>query len=151
VDPVPDPLLSRKSGSAWNRTRDLGICSQKLWPLDHRGGHFRRQYFLIFPSIPTSLNIFLSWYTLLTLITDAEVSSEKLIHVYYITLHHIPKYHNVYNKRHANLKSLSYSLFSSTFEEDRNVEVCVITRQVQRQTCTATLSMQWHCIRQSYM
>jgi hypothetical protein len=33
VDPVPDPLLLRKSGSAGNRTRDLCICSQKLWPL----------------------------------------------------------------------------------------------------------------------
>jgi hypothetical protein len=30
VDPVPDPQLVRKSGSAGNRTRDL-------WPLDHRG------------------------------------------------------------------------------------------------------------------
>jgi hypothetical protein len=35
VDPVPDPLLLRKSGSAGNRTRDLCICSQKL---DHSGG-----------------------------------------------------------------------------------------------------------------
>jgi len=34
VDPVPDPLLLRKSGSAGDRTRDLCICSQKLWPLD---------------------------------------------------------------------------------------------------------------------
>ena len=34
VEPVPDPLLLRKSGSAGNRTRDLCICSQKLWPLD---------------------------------------------------------------------------------------------------------------------
>jgi hypothetical protein len=38
VDPVTDPLLLRKSGSGGNRTRDLWICSQKLWPLDHRGG-----------------------------------------------------------------------------------------------------------------
>jgi hypothetical protein len=38
VDPVPDPLLLRKSGSDGNRTRDLCSCSQKLWPLDHRGG-----------------------------------------------------------------------------------------------------------------
>jgi hypothetical protein len=38
VDPVPDPLLLRKSGSDGNRTRDLCICSQELWPLDHRGG-----------------------------------------------------------------------------------------------------------------
>jgi hypothetical protein len=30
VDPVPDPLLLRKSGSAGNRTRDLWICSQEL-------------------------------------------------------------------------------------------------------------------------
>jgi hypothetical protein len=38
VDAVPDPLLLRKSGNAGNRTRDLWICSQELWPLDHRGG-----------------------------------------------------------------------------------------------------------------
>jgi hypothetical protein len=30
VNPVPDPLLLRKSGIAGNRTRDLWICSQKL-------------------------------------------------------------------------------------------------------------------------
>jgi hypothetical protein len=30
VDPVPDPLLLKKSGSAGNRTRDLMICSQEL-------------------------------------------------------------------------------------------------------------------------
>jgi hypothetical protein len=38
VDPVPDPLLLKNSGSAKNRTRDLWICIQELWPLDHRGG-----------------------------------------------------------------------------------------------------------------
>ena len=38
MDPVPDPLLLRKSGSAGDRTPDLCICSQELWPLDHRGG-----------------------------------------------------------------------------------------------------------------
>jgi hypothetical protein len=37
VDPDPDPLLLRKSGSARNRTRNLWICSQELWPLEHRG------------------------------------------------------------------------------------------------------------------
>jgi hypothetical protein len=36
VNPVPDPLLLRKSGSAVNRTWDIWICSQELWPLDHR-------------------------------------------------------------------------------------------------------------------
>jgi hypothetical protein len=38
VDPVPDPLLLRKSGNAWNRTRYLWVCNQEFWPLDHRGG-----------------------------------------------------------------------------------------------------------------
>jgi len=47
VDPVPDPLLLRKSGSAGDRTRDLCICSQKLWPLDHRGGPFTHIFRLI--------------------------------------------------------------------------------------------------------
>jgi hypothetical protein len=40
VDPVPDPLLLRKYGSARNPTRDLWICSQELWPVDHRGGPY---------------------------------------------------------------------------------------------------------------
>jgi hypothetical protein len=30
VDPVRDSLLLRKSGSAWDRTQDLWICSQKF-------------------------------------------------------------------------------------------------------------------------
>jgi hypothetical protein len=38
VDSVPDPLLLRICGSGGNRTRVLSICSQELWPLDHRGG-----------------------------------------------------------------------------------------------------------------
>jgi hypothetical protein len=37
VDTVPDPLLLRKSGSTGNRTRVLWVCSQEVWPLDHRG------------------------------------------------------------------------------------------------------------------
>jgi hypothetical protein len=38
VDPVPDPLLLRKFRSSGNRKRNLWICSQEPWPLDHRGG-----------------------------------------------------------------------------------------------------------------
>jgi hypothetical protein len=38
VDLVPDPILLSKCGSAGNRT---WICSQELWPLDHRGIHGR--------------------------------------------------------------------------------------------------------------
>jgi hypothetical protein len=40
VDPVPDPLLLRKSLSVGNRTQDLSVSSQEVWPLDHRGGRF---------------------------------------------------------------------------------------------------------------
>jgi hypothetical protein len=36
VDPVPDPLLLRKSGSVGNGTWDLWVCSQELWPWKHR-------------------------------------------------------------------------------------------------------------------
>jgi hypothetical protein len=38
VDPIRDPQLRRKLGSAGNRTQDLWLSSQKLWPLDHKGG-----------------------------------------------------------------------------------------------------------------
>jgi hypothetical protein len=57
VDPVPEPLLLRSS--AGNRTRVLWICSQELWPLDHRGGrwsyyplennYITQRYFLPYP------------------------------------------------------------------------------------------------------
>jgi hypothetical protein len=49
VDPVPDPPPLRKSGSPGNRTRNLWICSQEPWPLDHRGGLINAQHlFIIF-------------------------------------------------------------------------------------------------------
>jgi hypothetical protein len=38
VDPVPDPLLLRKSRSAGYRTWDLCVSIKELSPLDHRGG-----------------------------------------------------------------------------------------------------------------
>jgi hypothetical protein len=41
VGPVPDPLLPIKSGLRLELNPDLWICSQELWPLDHRGGHNR--------------------------------------------------------------------------------------------------------------
>jgi hypothetical protein len=50
VDPVPDPLLLRKYGRAGYRTRDLCICSQKLWPLDHRGGPNTHKIKTIYPA-----------------------------------------------------------------------------------------------------
>jgi hypothetical protein len=47
VDPVPNPLLF--FGVPGNRTRDPCICSQELWPLEHRGG--RIQYITLFINI----------------------------------------------------------------------------------------------------
>jgi hypothetical protein len=41
VDPVPDPLLLIKSGSAGNRTRAYGSVTRNPWPLDHRSGHIK--------------------------------------------------------------------------------------------------------------
>jgi hypothetical protein len=37
MDHVPDPLLLRKFGGTGNRTRDLWVSNQELWPLDDRG------------------------------------------------------------------------------------------------------------------
>jgi hypothetical protein len=37
VHPVADPLLLREYGSAGNRARDLWICRQEIWSVDHRG------------------------------------------------------------------------------------------------------------------
>jgi len=45
VDPVPDPLLLIKSGSAGDRIRDLCICSQKLATRpQRRSHHYTYQY-----------------------------------------------------------------------------------------------------------
>jgi hypothetical protein len=51
VDPVPDPLISRKPGSAGNRTRDLWVSSQEVWTLDHRGGRECTSLPLILPRL----------------------------------------------------------------------------------------------------
>jgi hypothetical protein len=55
VDPVPDPLLLRKSGSAGNRTQDLWVSSQelKIVELNRKCGflyasqHYGSQYSLL--------------------------------------------------------------------------------------------------------
>jgi hypothetical protein len=47
VDPVPDPLPLRKCGSSGNRTRDLWVRSQELWPVDHRGGPQQVRHYCI--------------------------------------------------------------------------------------------------------
>jgi hypothetical protein len=67
VDPVSDLLPLRKSGSAGNQTQDLWICSQKLWPLDHRGG----------PSL-TKVNVTIFTHTYITL--NDQLSRNCFIH-----------------------------------------------------------------------
>jgi hypothetical protein len=47
-EPVPHPLLLRKSGGAGNRTKDLWVCSQELSQLDHRGGRYQAILSVIF-------------------------------------------------------------------------------------------------------
>ena len=37
----PPPHKENPHGRAGNRTRDLVISSQKLWPLDHEAGHLQ--------------------------------------------------------------------------------------------------------------
>jgi hypothetical protein len=46
VDPVPDPLLRRKTSSAGNRIQDLKVSSQELWPLVYRGGFVAKPHLL---------------------------------------------------------------------------------------------------------
>jgi hypothetical protein len=64
VDPVPDPLLLKTFGSPGNRTQDLWICSQELWPLDHRGGHpyistfINNKYLICFKFCGYSMNLY---------------------------------------------------------------------------------------------
>jgi hypothetical protein len=50
VDPVPDPLLfsfffpPQKIWRCRESNPGLRICSQELWPLDHRGGRFVKKH-----------------------------------------------------------------------------------------------------------
>jgi hypothetical protein len=67
MDPVPDPLLLRKSGSAGNRTRDLCVFSQELWPLDHRDGKYTHLYSFMTVSASNA------WFYNLILIRDLNV------------------------------------------------------------------------------
>jgi hypothetical protein len=72
VDPVPDPLLLRKFGSAGNPTRDLWICSQELRSQDHSGG---RETQCLEPNIH-----------------NAEISIQDVLHSYfviYLTTHRL--------------------------------------------------------------
>ena len=72
MDPVPDPLLLTKSGSAGNRTRYLCICSQKLWPLDHRGGQWTDMHNIKLCHVNRYCNRYkiLCWYRIVLLVLE---------------------------------------------------------------------------------
>jgi hypothetical protein len=110
VDPVPDPQLLRKSGSAGNRTQDLCICSQKLWPLDHIGGHTHTKL------LATCLLAGSCWNYFSTLKMEVICSSETSVATQQTTRHHIPEDDTLHNHRCENLKShvVSYRRFGGT-------------------------------------
>jgi hypothetical protein len=89
VDPVPDPLLLRKSGSAGNRTWDLCDYSQEPLPLDHRGVLHEEWCPLRCSAglLPVSCKILGLAYPL-TLKMEAVYSSEMLVKLYYNEQHH---------------------------------------------------------------
>jgi hypothetical protein len=48
VEPVPDPLLIRKYGSAANRTRNSRSVATNSWVLDHKGCRSHKPTFIFF-------------------------------------------------------------------------------------------------------
>jgi hypothetical protein len=107
-DPVPDPLLLRKSCSARNRNRDLWICRQELWPLDHRGGHIHPikgrtcviAHFMIFASVVSYGDV--SLYAL-NLISGMGEGSRDSLALYYKWL---PKNIQSYRNQFARQRTL---------------------------------------------
>jgi hypothetical protein len=115
VDPVPDQLLLRKSGSSRNRTRDLWICSQELWPLDHRGGllhdNYKEQFSILIvvsiiwtKQIQTFLNLHNLFYLQLTTNQEPSFTSQMppiifcmpmgTDHSYFVHMSHSHSTHN---------------------------------------------------------
>jgi hypothetical protein len=62
------PLLLIRTGRAGNRSRDLWICSQKLWPLDHRGSLIIIITIIIWSCVTaTGVNLDSGWWTVQSL------------------------------------------------------------------------------------
>jgi hypothetical protein len=51
VDSIPDPLLLRKFGSPGNRTRDLWVSSQEVWPCTANSTQATRMYVNLFCNV----------------------------------------------------------------------------------------------------
>jgi hypothetical protein len=70
--PRSRPTTSQNIWYAGNRTRDLWICSQELWPLDHRGGRastltLQKNYSNLFPPCISTIEISLISFDLIVL------------------------------------------------------------------------------------
>jgi hypothetical protein len=78
VDPVPDPLLLRKSGSAGNRTRDLRICSQEHTYTKHKLAYW--VFFIMFTQ-----NVCLNWVNFFRDKNKCMKSATTLLHGYWHT------------------------------------------------------------------
>jgi hypothetical protein len=76
MDPVPNPLLLRKSGNAGNS------CSQELWPLDHRGDECKYRE-RIYQS-----EVQIMWNSVGKYISDSTVSPSRL--EFWVQIHFTP-------------------------------------------------------------
>jgi len=128
VDPVPDPLLLRKSGSAGDRTRDLCICSQKLWPLDHRGG---------LKSTKGAEICVLTYFTtcFITCIMH-ERERERLWHINYVWRR--KKCHNVFAE-YPNIYLVSIVMFINA----THIVFCRMGREIDNECCACRKMDRW--------
>jgi hypothetical protein len=121
MDPVPDPLLLRKSGNAWNRTQDL--CSQELWPLDHRGDPITPcsplkmkllfgRTFLIFSLLVNSFMLVSCLAYTSTLSMEARFSCEKFVEFERTTWEYIPENRSLQFLVFCVFESEQYALLS---------------------------------------
>jgi hypothetical protein len=79
MDPVPDPLLLRKSNSAGSPARDLWICSYELRPLDHMRRSISEHVLLILPSHSATFSKAL-WFRFLSWELATEAHLNLLLH-----------------------------------------------------------------------
>jgi hypothetical protein len=114
ADPVPDPLLLRKSGRAGNRTQDLWLSRQKLWPQDHRGGLIDAWFCKIFnPSILpyfSSTDTFFLSSGLLPFSIPVFISPKNIIVMFYYVLPSILRGISLRNTSKGNMQCLRLNL-----------------------------------------
>ena len=80
------PFRENSHGRAGNRTRDLMISSQRLWPLDHEAGQVVSNYILISVYVRVS-----TWQYVIQTLRGAEpplqVHVDGIIYIYSHSIH----------------------------------------------------------------